>query len=485
MAKQVIDMKAAKQFSAAQSNEHLRNMTEKGWQSWSTLPHHDRTRSHLNFEIIDGKVVPINTSKSIPERISEILNQRGIKDPNEGLPEPKYRTIVNFIFQGSRERMQQLAFGQQNVNYENGADNSNVVREKDIENWAIDAYNFACKKWGKENIAAFVCHLDELNPHIHFTLLPIVGNGFSFKMMFAGKNKYEFSQRTLQLHNEFADEVGSKWELERGTSTKVTGAKHVNTEQYRRRLSEENSTLEKQLSTAQRRVKGLTTMIDNLEREKENLESSIAELEQKVSNGEGDIDALNDEINNLKERKLELETNYVDKKRKLNIAIQQLEDTEKMISEAKETLNKTTEQLVETNRKIAEAEERNHSLHLELLASGRSCILSALGDFVINSIASSNILRPFDNIDRTINPDFSILESLAESGKEFLQCSALLFAGYVDQATTIAESGGGGGNSPGGGWGKKDDEDEKLFALRCLRQASKMVKPKVKNSRKK
>lgn len=156
-----------------------------------------------------------------------------------------------------------------------------------------------------------------------------------------------------------------------------------------------------------------------------------------------------------------------------------------MISEAKETLNKTTEQLDETNRKIAEAQERNHSLHLELLASGRSCILSALGDFVINSIANSNILRPFDNIDRTINPDFSILESLAESGKELLQCSALLFAGYVDQATTIAESGGGGGSSPGGGWGKKDDEDEKLFALRCLRQASKMVKPKVKNSRKK
>ena len=31
-----------------------------------------------------------------------ILGRRGIKDPNEGLVEPKYRTVVNIIFGGSR-----------------------------------------------------------------------------------------------------------------------------------------------------------------------------------------------------------------------------------------------------------------------------------------------------------------------------------------------------------------------------------------------
>lgn len=33
---------------------------------------------------------------------------------------------------------------------------------------------FLClRKYGEENIAAFIVHCDELNPHIHCTLLPI------------------------------------------------------------------------------------------------------------------------------------------------------------------------------------------------------------------------------------------------------------------------------------------------------------------------
>jgi len=34
-------------------------------------------------------------------------------------------------------------------------------------------YRSASDKWGEENIVAFIVHLDETNPHIHMTLLPI------------------------------------------------------------------------------------------------------------------------------------------------------------------------------------------------------------------------------------------------------------------------------------------------------------------------
>lgn len=55
----------------------------------------------------------------------------------------------------------------------------------------------------------------------------------------------------------------------------------------------------------------------------------------------------------------------------------------------------------------------------------------------------------------------------------------LLFAGYIDAATSISEScGGGGGFSPESDWGKKDDEDERMFARRCLLMAHSMCKPK-------
>ena len=55
----------------------------------------------------------------------------------------------------------------------------------------------------------------------------------------------------------------------------------------------------------------------------------------------------------------------------------------------------------------------------------------------------------------------------------------LLFAGYIDAATSMSEScGGGGGSAPESGWGKKDDEDERMFARRCLLMAHSMYKPK-------
>ena len=55
----------------------------------------------------------------------------------------------------------------------------------------------------------------------------------------------------------------------------------------------------------------------------------------------------------------------------------------------------------------------------------------------------------------------------------------LLFAGYIDAATSMSEScGGGGGSAPESDWGKRDDEDERAFARRCLQMAHSMCKPK-------
>lgn len=49
------------------------------------------------------------------------------------MKEPYYRTVVNVIMGGGRERMRELAFGDQKVNFERGADNSGITRCKDIE----------------------------------------------------------------------------------------------------------------------------------------------------------------------------------------------------------------------------------------------------------------------------------------------------------------------------------------------------------------
>ncbi len=82
--------------------------------------------------------------------IQENLDSRGIVNPNkkyigQGL-DPKYRTVANFILGGNREVMRNLAFGKQKVDWEHGADNSDLKRMPEIEAWAKDAYAFIWKK---------------------------------------------------------------------------------------------------------------------------------------------------------------------------------------------------------------------------------------------------------------------------------------------------------------------------------------------------
>lgn len=246
---QVMHMNVMKGFSAAQSNEHQRNWTERGWDFALEKGRYDRQRERLNFEVVKGgKIQEIDKRQSIPERMAESLLQRGIKDPNEDLAEPKYRTVVDFILSGSQTTIRQLAFGNQDVVYEPGniLENATLKRMPEIEQWAKDMYRFMSERFGEENIIGCYVHLDELSPHMHLTLLPIQDGKFAFKKMFAGKDKLEFSARTKKLHDELA-EVNRKWNLKRGRNVSETGAKHRTTEEYRRHLSEECTNIEEQV----------------------------------------------------------------------------------------------------------------------------------------------------------------------------------------------------------------------------------------------
>ena len=57
-----------------------------------------------------------------------------------------------------------------------------------------------------------------------------------------------------------------------------------------------------------------------------------------------------------------------------------------------------------------------------------------------------------------------------------LKVATLLFAGYLDAATSMSSSCGGGG-SPGDGWGKDKNEDERNWAIRCAKMAKWLCKP--------
>ena len=89
-AKNVIDMRPGKGFTTSQSNEHLRRLADREAAKkpqWN----YDPSRERLNFEIGKGGVVKeVDKTKSIPQRIKENLEARGIKDPNISLKQITY-----------------------------------------------------------------------------------------------------------------------------------------------------------------------------------------------------------------------------------------------------------------------------------------------------------------------------------------------------------------------------------------------------------
>jgi len=474
-AKQVMDIRASKGISRGESDEQQRRWGDKAWEEAQRRGNHDRTRDRLNFEITRGGLVqPIDKSKRMTERMAEVLASRGIKDPNEGLSEPKFRTCVNIIFGGSRERMRELAFGNQTLDEVHGADNSHLKRMPEIEQWAKDMYAFACGKWGEENIIGFYVHLDELNPHLHCTLLPLDGNNrFAFKRLFAGENIYDFKARTTALHNELAV-VNEKWGLGRGDNISVTGARHRSTEEYRRLLTSECTTLEEKIENhrtvlahlqadirlAERRVKGLTTMVMNLENRKSELEEELDTLHADLQAGRGDSEELRARIHKLDTQLQNVLDNLADKKGKL--------------TEADRTLAGLKAEMETTQERTDELRRSACLMADNISMQTRYRMTDAL---YVEMADRLRALWPSMTQEQKGLFTGTVLEEVAERGEQIVECGMLLLCGYVDRATDFAQGCGGGGGGTDGNWGRRDDEDDRMWIRRMMMAARRMMRP--------
>lgn len=535
--KNVIDMRPGKGFTTSQSNEHLRRMADKE-SAKKAQWNYDPSRERLNFEIGKGGVVKeVDKTKSIPQRIKENLEARGIKDPNIPLinqgKDPYYRTIANFILGGNREVMRNLAFGNQKVDWKHGADNSDLKRMPEIEAWAKDAYAFMCKKYGEQNIATFVVHLDETNPHCHCTVLPITKkNKFSFFGVFLKGNntKDALSEYMDSLHTEYAEEVGLKYGMERGDSIKETGAVHRTTEEYRRKLwkdaqekeeevRENTRTIEQQNSTItnQRgiiaslsrkikhsavRLKALATMIKNLETHKADLEYEVEKLNENLTTGKISKEEADRKLSQINAEIKKTEEKILDKTDKLKIAESKLHDAEQRKAEleakaheAEEKRSLEEQKTALAVEKTARAEDRYQEIrakykevapvvNVQVIHEMETLGYHSAAFDMKNRLSKYNALKDSlsyeqrEFLDKMMDDIFdgSVIVSMAENATSICSIAASLYLGYLDNATRIAQSCGGGGG-PGTGWGKRDDEDDFAFRRRCFGMAMKMMRP--------
>ena len=341
MAKQVMDIQNSHGISQGESDENQRKWSEKQWlnRSMMTGRNYDYTRRNLNFEIVDGKVQKIDTTKSIDQKMREMVASRGMRWPNDPNPrrkpgqddsKVKERNVAAcFIFEGSRERMHEIAFGGYGVvDLNRGADNSHIQRKPEIEQWALDTYNWVGKKFGYENIASFYVHLDETNPHIHCDVLPVAmvkgKERISYQKVFGGESKEDKRRKWKGFHDSYYAEVGSKWGLDRGDDIEVTGAKHKTFEQYQSELAQI-------IKRAETRVKGLTSMVENLKKQESSLLNDVAKLERNLEDGHGEIAKLKVKKQELEEVESRLQEKQIkldmarNEMGKLNLQIQKLE----------------------------------------------------------------------------------------------------------------------------------------------------------------
>ena len=349
----------------------------------------------------------------------------------------------------------------------------------EIEEWARDIYRFVADKYGEENIISFIVHCDEKNPHVHCALLPIDQNGkFAFKQIFHGQNRLEFKNYMLALHDELA-KVNEKWGLTRGVSVVESGARHRSTEEYRRWLANACVTLEAQLENnrkllkslneelaiAQKKQKSFTTMIDNLKTEKERLEDELRPLREMQANSQSISAEIARKIQCLEYQKAQVEAKLADKEKKLD-------ETNRLLEALREDKANIEQQARELEDKANQSElswAHNMSYHLN----------GAMLDTMSQEFTSRYHHLPEET--KSLFDD-TLLCQLAEQGNHVVMVALNLVCGYVDDATTIAQTHGGGGG-PSTGWGRRPEDDDREWARRCLAMARKMCVPSVKRKK--
>ena len=495
MAKQVFDLREGKGMSAGQSTEHLRNYSVMDPDA-KKFGYYDPTRVNLNFEVGRGGVIkPVNKHYSIVQRFKDNLRRRGIEDPNEikrkkGL-EPNRNTVANIILGGSRDQMHKLAFGDQQIDLAKGADNRHVIRHPEIEKWAQDMYNYVARRFGEENIIAFVVHLDEKNPHVHCTLVPVnEKNKISFRDVFGDSKKAKDVFK--RLHDEVA-EINKQYGLERGTDINTTGARHRTSEEYWQWLKDRCSEMENNLQGKKEeldflnkeyrrtdiKVKGLSKMLENMKVSRNDIQEEIRQLEEDVKEGRSNSDEIRQQIQQLNKELEEVDKKMKDKKEKLDQASQQLEmildqkaDAQHKYDDLQRAINREQQTLNEmSSTRIIEESQAQGWREFATEAQQR---FGNMDNY--RQSLSYEERKHFDKIyDDLIGG--TILEDAAERGAEIIAVTAALYMGSIEQAMSFAQSRGGGGSSPGTGWGRKPDEDDEAFRGRCFLMARMMMRP--------
>ena len=499
--KQTMHVEAGKSFGTAEANENERRWNDDKIDSKNKDPtnHYDKTRMKLNFEIgPDGKVHPLGyQEKPLEVRLQERLAELRWK-PFKADSKIQPNCCAKFIFGGNHDRTLEMAFGNQSVNLEKGADNSRLHRCEEIEHWVKDVYEWCAQRYGKENIVGFQVHLDESSPHIHALIVPVgirSKSGQECVMWSAkfGKDRYEYGRILKDMHTSLYEDVGSKYGLERGDSIEGRNVQHLNKRDYIRKLT-------KEAKQAEKAVKGLQSMMRHLETKIFSYRMQLEEAEKELASGRITLDRYETQKADIQKLIVEYQTKLEDKTDKLHAKEQELERLTADATKARSVVQPFRNYKVDfTPPQITEkvplfGTDKWVNRQNQLIAKQFTEIVRKIEYLYRNDAARQveaaqrNALADYGKLyqlrreNKSLSATNESLESKLNTLLEQLVIPSvrnLIFAvaDALIGGHPVPVSSGGGGSTFDLPWdGRRPDEEEEAYRRRCLLQASQIVK---------
>ena len=195
----------------------------------------DRTRTHLNRELVQFPEGVRNRTQAIAHRIETAGIRRKVS--------ANQVKAIRILLTGSNKDMKQME------------------AEGRIEDWCNDSLKWIRETYGERNLVSAVLHMDEKTPHIHATVIPIVTgerrkagqeeqNG---KKKYRKKNPQDvrlcaddvMARHRLKHYQDTYAQAMNKYGLQRGVDGSL--AKHISTMQYYKQLVEQQDSLQENI----------------------------------------------------------------------------------------------------------------------------------------------------------------------------------------------------------------------------------------------
>ena len=219
------------------------------------------------------------------------------------------------------------------------------------------------------------------------------------------------------------------------------------------------------------KVKGLTTMICNLERRQEDLEADVLSSDLVLQQNE--------------QQKKNLDVLIQSNQESLTRKRKELEEAKELLELLKKQQTEKGEYLAKINNELSHLKDELQFIKRDEFRTYKGRTYEAISNHLIKTATHflgllidkveprlpQSYRFPFDNFVKE-----SDLFCFSEGSEEIIESALSIFLGGKDEIGAELLSSAGGGNSSAGGWRKRDDEDEDAYLNRCVAMAFRRYK---------